>query len=323
MDRRCARTRRQGGRHSPKHRIAGRPRRAIRRRAAADPVGRHRPRRGLRGRQAGTRPFRPVGHRGEQRRLRRVRVHRRSIGAGSTGSVGNQCVWRVVGHPGRVALPARAAQRPHHPGVLDRRHHRVRQPGPLSRFQVGAGGVLPVAGSGGGTVRRARHVDRTGRLRHRLGRRVGQPRPAVSLPTTRCTPRSTPDVANGRRTRATRRHRRPRCSRWWTPRNRRCGCSSARYRCSWPRPITKAGCAIGSSGSRWPSRRRGKAATRSGAGTRARVRDRPAPLRSVRAARRRSPASYGRARCAEPPGCSADVRPADGRRPRAGDPRTR
>ena len=57
-----------------------------------------------------------------------------------------------------LPYPAGAAQRPHHPGVVDRRHHRVPERRHLPRLQVGAGGLLAVAGAGGRAVRRARHA---------------------------------------------------------------------------------------------------------------------------------------------------------------------
>ena len=45
---------------------------------------------------------------------------------------------RAVGHAGGAAVPAGAAQRAHHPGVVDRRHHRVPERRHLPRVQVGA-----------------------------------------------------------------------------------------------------------------------------------------------------------------------------------------
>ena len=167
---------RQGRRHGTQHRVAGRLGREVRRRAAAATVGRHGSRSRLRRGETGARPLRAPGHRGEQRRLRPVRVRRGTVRARRTGPDRDQRVRRPVGHPGRAAVPARAAQRPHHPGLLDRRHHRVSLGRHVPRVEVGAGGLLAGAGPGGRAVRRARHVDRTGRLRHRLGGPVGQAR---------------------------------------------------------------------------------------------------------------------------------------------------
>ena len=49
----------------------------------------------------------------------------------------DQPVRRAVGDPGGAAVPARAGQRPHHPGVLDRRHLGVPARRHLPRVQVG------------------------------------------------------------------------------------------------------------------------------------------------------------------------------------------
>ena len=152
----------------------------------------------------------------------------------------DQRVRRAVGDPGRAALPAGPAQRPHHPGVVDRRHHRLPERRDLPRVEVGAGGLLPVAGAGGRAVRHPRHADRARRLLHRLGRFVVEARPPRCPTTTRCTPRPTVCARSGRPSPAIREHRRRRSSRSSTRPNRRCGCSSGRRRCNWPRPTTRS-----------------------------------------------------------------------------------
>ena len=47
-------------------------------------------------------------------------------------------LWRTVDNAGRAALPSRTAQRPHHPGVVDRWNQRVPERGDLPRVEVGA-----------------------------------------------------------------------------------------------------------------------------------------------------------------------------------------
>ncbi len=64
------------------------------------------------------------------------------------------------------------------------------------------------------------------------------------------------DAPNAPPSPAIRRRRPQPCSRSSTPPSRRCGCSSGRCRCSWPRPTTRTGSRRGKSGSRSPSRRR-------------------------------------------------------------------
>ena len=76
-------------------------------------------------------------------------------------------------------------------------------------------------------------------------------------PTPRCTRQPRKYASGAGLGRVIRKPRRRRCSRWWTRRSRRCGCSSARRRCGWPRPTTRTGYAPGSSGSRSRSWRRG------------------------------------------------------------------
>ena len=202
---------RQGRGHGAEHRDAGRPGGQVRRRGAADPVGRHRSGRGLRRGQAGARSLRAPGHRRQQRRLRPVRLRRGSIRTRRTRPDRNQRVRRAVDHPGRIAVPARAAQRAHHPGVLDRRHHRVSERRYLPRVKVGAGGLLPSAGPRGRFVRHPRHADRAGRLSTPTGpaRRPGAP---ISYPhTPKCMRRPRRYASNGGQRRATRKLLRPRC----------------------------------------------------------------------------------------------------------------
>ena len=71
---------------------------------------------------AGARAVRAAGRGRQQRRLRPVRDGRGAERGGGPRPDRDQRVRRAVGHPGRAAVPARAAQRPHHPGVVDRRH---------------------------------------------------------------------------------------------------------------------------------------------------------------------------------------------------------
>lgn len=252
MGRSGAGARRQGRCDGTQHGIAGRPGRALRRRPVAHPAGRHRPERGLRRGQAGARPLRASRHCREQRGLRPVRVHRGTLPARGARSDRDECLWGAVDHPGRAAVPARAGQRAHHPGVLDRGHHGVPVGRHVSRVEVGAGRVFAGAGAGGRPVRRARHADRAGRLRHRLGRGLGEARRSAAGIRRRSRRRAgraqqavgQPGKSGGLSGRA--------CCGWSTPRSRRCECFSARLRWRRPRQTTRAGSAPGRSGS--PSR---------------------------------------------------------------------
>jgi len=144
---------RQSRRHRARHRDIGRSGRQVRRRDSADPVGRHRSRRRLRRGQAGSRPLRTSGRRRQQRRLRAVRLHRGALRAGRPRPDRDEPLRRPLGDPGGAADHARAGLRPHHPGVLDRRRHRVPGSRPLPRLEVGAGGVQPVALARGRALR--------------------------------------------------------------------------------------------------------------------------------------------------------------------------
>ena len=88
---------------------------------AADRARRHRPGGGLRGRAAGARALRPARRRRQQRRLRPVRHGRGAQRGRGPRPDRDQPVRRALGHPGGAALPARAGQRAHPPGLLDRR----------------------------------------------------------------------------------------------------------------------------------------------------------------------------------------------------------
>ena len=147
----------------------------------------------------------------------------------------DQLLRRAVGHPGGAADPARAGQRPHPAGLLDRRHLRLPAGRDLSRVQVGARGHQPGAGPGGRRLRRQGHADRAGRVLHRLGRLVGQAlRGTAGL---RRLPQEGAGAAGSAHGRAGRSdgERRGRRSASSTPRTRRCGASSARRRWASPR----------------------------------------------------------------------------------------
>ncbi len=128
------------------------------------------------------RALRPARRRGQQRRLRPVRVHRGAQRAGVPRPARDQRLRRDVGDPGGAPVPARAGVRPHPPGLVDRRHLGVPEHRRLPRLEVGARGLLAGARAGGGRVRHPRDADRAGRLRDRLGRRLGQARdPAAGV----------------------------------------------------------------------------------------------------------------------------------------------
>ena len=86
---------------------------------------------------AGARPLRPARHRRQQRRLRPLRDDRGDHRGRGASPARDQPVRRAVGHPGRPALPARAGQRPHHPGLVDRRHLGLPAGRHLPRVEVG------------------------------------------------------------------------------------------------------------------------------------------------------------------------------------------
>ena len=78
----------------------------------------------------------------------------------------------------QAALPYLRAQGSGHilQVSVDRRDQRVPEHRHLQRLQVGARGVQPVAGRGGRRLRHQGDDHRARRLRHRLGRRLGQAR---------------------------------------------------------------------------------------------------------------------------------------------------
>ena len=86
-----------------------------------------------------------------------------------------------------LPIPARAGERPHHPGVVDRRDLRVPAGRHLPRLQVGARGLQPGARRRRSRVRRPRDAGRAGRA----SRPTGPARRRSTRPSTRRTPRCT------------------------------------------------------------------------------------------------------------------------------------
>ena len=86
-----------------------------------------------------------------------------------------------------LPLPARAGQRAHHPGLVDRRHLGVPVGWDVPRLQVGAGGLQPGAGPRGRRLRHPRDAGRAGRR----SPPTGPVRPRSGRPSTRRTPRCT------------------------------------------------------------------------------------------------------------------------------------
>ena len=154
--------------------------------AAADRARRHRPGGRLRRRRAGARALRPARRRRQQRRLRPVRHGRGAQRGRGPRPDGDQPVRRAVGHPGGAAAPARAGQRPHHPGVLHRRHLGVPDGRDLPRVQVGAGGLQPVAGPGGRRLRHQGHARSSPAASPPTGAAARPSTPSRSPATTRC-----------------------------------------------------------------------------------------------------------------------------------------
>ncbi|CAA9231766.1 MAG: Short-chain dehydrogenase/reductase SDR, partial [uncultured Blastococcus sp.] len=168
----------QRRRHRAGPEDARRPRAAVRRPGPAPAAGRGRPRRRVRRRQGRPRPVRPAGRRRQQRRLRTVRDDRGDLRGRGPRPVRHQRVRRALRHPGRAALPPRAGLRPHPAGQQHRRHQRLPEHRHLQRLQVGPRGVQPVVGRGGRRLRHQGHPHRARRVRHRLGRLVGEARHA-------------------------------------------------------------------------------------------------------------------------------------------------
>ena len=225
MDDRRPSARRQGRRHRARHLVAGRPgaeygdallpiRLDVTDRAADFAAVK----------QAHDH-FGQPRHRGEQRRLRPIRVRRGAIRARRTRSDRNQRLWGTVDHPGRTTLSARAGQRPHHPGLLDRGHHRVPLGRHLPCLEVGAGRLLTGAGTRGRSVRCARHADRARAASAPTGPATRPSMPIRCRPTTTSAPPSKAETqAAGGPARVTRRRPRPPCSRSSTPKSPRCEC---------------------------------------------------------------------------------------------------
>ena len=124
---------------------------------------------------AGPREVRPARRGRQQRRLRAVRDGRGGQRRAGSRPDRDQRLRRPLGDQGGAADPPRAGLRPHHPGVLDRRRHRLPGDRPLPRVEVGAGGVQPVALAGGRRPRHQRDAGRAAGLLDRLGRPLGDP----------------------------------------------------------------------------------------------------------------------------------------------------
>ena len=142
---------------------------------------------------------------------------------------GDQLLRRAVGHPGRAAVPPRAAGWALPPGVVDRRHLRVPERRHLPRVQVGVGGAEPGARAGGRRLRHQGHPHRAGWLRDRLERQFGRARDAAARSTTRSAHRRRTGPAGAALRAIRRRPGRP-CSPSWTPRTLRCASFSGRHR---------------------------------------------------------------------------------------------
>ena len=213
--------------------------------------------------------------------------------AGGARADRDQPVRRAVGHPGGAAVPARAGQRPHHPGLLDRRHHRVPGLGiyhaskwalegisqALAQEVAGFGIHVTLVEPGGFSTDwggpSAKHAEPLPPTRHARG---------VAGSAAHAARRAGDPTAIGR-------GRDPRSS---TPTSRRCASSSAARRSASPSRTTRAASRPGASGSRSPSWRRADrprqgARGRSGSWCTVYVECRPAPAAPAARAARSAP----------------------------------